>query len=141
MMQFSVAPWRVLDETHLGYCMEMVRLRMKMGPEILALALKAADTGEPIMRPMEYVYPGKGYHEVVDQFMLGDDILVAPILEKGARTRKIHFPEGNWVDESGALYPGGVCSEVLARISWLPWFRRVEMRPSDRGIPEGPGVL
>ncbi len=141
MMQFSVAPWRVLDEKHLGYCMEMVELRKKMGPEILALARHAAETGEPMIRPMEYVFPGKGYQGVVDQFMLGDDILVAPILEKGARTRRIHFPEGDWVDESGILYHGGICTEVVARVSWLPWFRRVVAQPVDSGIPVGSGML
>jgi len=87
MMQFSVAPWRVLNAQNMAICRQMAQLHVKLGPEILALARASAQTGAPIIRPLEYAYPHRGYAGIKDQFLLGDDILVAPLLEKGARAR------------------------------------------------------
>src|SRR5262249_19136291 len=52
IIQYSMLPNRVLDDERLSICMDMVRLRTRMGPEILKLARHAAQTGEPIMRYM-----------------------------------------------------------------------------------------
>jgi len=124
IMQFSLAPWRVLDKEHLGYCMETVRLREALGPEIVSLAKHAAKTGEPILRSMEYVFPGKGYECIKDQFMLGNDILVAPVLQKGAVKRTVVFPEGIWEGDDGKPVEGPITREIDAPLSRLPWFRR-----------------
>ena len=96
MMQFSVAPWRVLDKEHLEAVKIAVKIREKFKAYILELALKAAKTGEPIMKPLEFDYPGNGFATIVDEFMLGDDLLVAPVLVKGATTRKLVMPIGKW---------------------------------------------
>ena len=47
----------------------------KFAPMIAALAVKAGDDGEPILRSLEYAYPGRGYAGVIDEFMMGDDLL------------------------------------------------------------------
>ena len=96
MMQFSVAPWRVLSPENLAICRRMAALHTERGAEILALARESAKTGEPIVRSLEYAYPHQGYADVVDQFLLGPDILVAPVVEKGARKRRIVVPPGRW---------------------------------------------
>lgn len=124
MMQFSVAPWRVLDDEHLSYCVEAAKLHERMAEEILTLARESALTGEPIIRHMDYVFPGKGYEEIIDQFMLGNDILVAPVLQKSATTKKIVFPEGEWQDENGSTIHGPCTCEVDAPLCKLPWYRR-----------------
>lgn len=126
MMQFSVAPWRVLGAKHLAICREMALLHQKMGAEILAFANDSAKTGEPIIRHMEYQFPGNGWEEIDDQFMLGNSILVAPVLQKGATRRHIQFPEGNWKGEDGAVVTGPQRIEVNAPLSRLPWYRRIE---------------
>lgn len=126
MMQFSAAPWRVLDEEHFGYCLEAARLHAELGSEILDIARHAARTGEPIIRHLAYSFPDEGYEMVNDQFMLGDDILVAPVVEKGARTRKVHFPTGKWLGDDGSVVEGPCVQEVDAPLSRLPWYRRVK---------------
>ncbi|HSR19211.1 MAG TPA: TIM-barrel domain-containing protein, partial [Ignavibacteriaceae bacterium] len=50
MMQFSVAPWRILSKQNLKICREMAELHKKFGDEILKLAKESAITGEPIVR-------------------------------------------------------------------------------------------
>jgi alpha-glucosidase (family GH31 glycosyl hydrolase) len=127
MMQFSTAPWRVLDEPHLSWCIEAAKLHSSMGSEIAELARHAAETGEPIMRHMAYVFPKGGYEKVNDQFMLGNDILVAPVLQKGAVVRKVLFPQGTWSGDDGSQVIGPCEAHVEAPLSRLPWFRRIQL--------------
>jgi alpha-glucosidase (family GH31 glycosyl hydrolase) len=124
MMQFSAAPWRVLDKEHLFYCVEAARLHHQLGEEIAALAIEAATHGEPIIRHLAYVFPEGGYETVMDQFMLGDQILVAPVLQKGISVRKITFPEGFWLGNDGSKVVGPCVKEVAAPLSRLPWYRK-----------------
>jgi alpha-glucosidase (family GH31 glycosyl hydrolase) len=126
MMQFSVAPWRVLNQENLGICRAMALLHAQMGEEILALAREAAQTGEPIVRPLEYEYPHQGYVDVNDQFLLGKSILVAPVLAKGATSRVVRFPPGTWKGDDGAIIKGPVTTTVAAPLSRLPWYRRTD---------------
>jgi alpha-glucosidase (family GH31 glycosyl hydrolase) len=125
VMQFSAAPWRVLDEEHLRSCQAAVHLRQQLAPEILCLAQHAAQTGEPILRHLAYVYPEDGFESVKDQFLLGEDILVAPVLEKGVVKRRIAFPPGRWRNEDGVVIDGPTNCEVPAPLDCLPWYRRV----------------
>jgi hypothetical protein len=103
MMQFSVAPWRVLDARHCELCRDMAVLHKQMSTEILALVRESARTGEPMVRNLEYVFPGQGWDAINDQFMLGDNILVAPVTQKGATNRFIQFPDGSWKGDDGSL--------------------------------------
>ena len=124
MVQFSIAPWGVLDDAHLGYVMDALRLRERLVPEILDLARHAASTGEPIMRHLAYVAPEGGYEEVSDQFLLGDDLLVAPVLERGATRRRVVFPKGVWTSDADQTHQGPGEAVVEAPLGRLPWFRR-----------------
>lgn len=126
MMQFSVAPWRVLNKKNLQICRDMALLHTRMGEEILVLARDAARTGEPIVRPLEYEYPHQGYVDIVDQFLLGRAILVAPVLEKGAVKRSIHFPPGKWRGDDQSVVTGPVTLDVEAPLTRLPWYRKID---------------
>lgn len=124
MMQFSAAPWRLLDEAHLRCCLEAAQLHIKFAAYILEPAHHTAKTGEPTMRHMAYAYPELGYETIRDQFMLGDELLVAPVLEKGAVKRTIVFPPGRWQGDDGSVVKGSVTLEVAAPLSRLPWYRK-----------------
>ena len=60
MMQFSVAPWRVLSPELAGYCLAAAKLHAKLGVHIVVLARDSAKTGEPIARPLEWQWPHRG---------------------------------------------------------------------------------
>ena len=126
MMQFSVAPWRVLDNEHYEAVKEAVRIREKFIDYILELAVKASKTGEPIIKPMEFNYPGKGYAEITDQFLLGDKLLVAPVLRKGAAGRAVVIPEGRWRSFDGKIITGPKSIEVKANLNQLPYFEKID---------------
>ena len=106
MMQFSWAPWRLLSKESLEAVKRMAKLHSDKSDTILSLVKKALETGEPIVRFMEYNYPHCGYHSIVDQFMLGEDILVAPVITKQTYARTVVFPEGSWRAPDGRVFEG-----------------------------------
>ena len=124
MMQFSVAPWRVLGPEQLAACKKATELRKQYLPTILKLAHHAAKTGEPIVRSMEYVFPHQGFEAVRDQFLLGDDILVAPALDKGLTSRPVRLPPGTWLDSQGHRLTGPATITASAALDELPIFVR-----------------
>ncbi len=126
IIQYSLLPVRVLDAKHLALCMIMVRLRIRLGPTILALARHAAMTGEPIIRHMAYVFPDAGMETVLDQHMLGDRYLVAPVLTKGAVTRTIRVPAGMWEGDDGSVLVGPNEVAIDAPLERLPWYKLTE---------------
>lgn len=127
MMQFSVAPWRVLDKTHLDFCLSAAELHEKMGSTMLKLAKNAAITGEPITRSMAYEFPDADVNYLHSQFMLGSDILVAPVIEKGATTKSIYFPTGEWESlyDSQETVTGPTAKSVPVALSSLPVYKKI----------------
>lgn len=125
MMQFSVAPWRILSSENQEICLQMAKLHEKMGDHILDLAHQAAQSGEPIVKPMELAFPGNGYETIIDQFVLGDDIIVTPVLEKESRSRTVILPKGRWKDENGKIYKGNREIKIEVPLKRLPYFKKV----------------
>jgi len=89
------------------------------------LAKESARTGEPMMRNLEYCFPGLGYADIKDEFMMGDKLLVAPVMEKGATSRKVVLPPGKWRSDDGQIHVGPTTIEVAAPLARLPYFERV----------------
>jgi alpha-glucosidase len=123
MMQFSVAPWRVLDAAHLAAVKQAVALRMRFTPRILELAEAGAATGEPILRPLAYVFPDGGCENVKDQFLMGDDLLVAPMVTKGT-ARTVQIPPGQWQADDGTLLTGPTQKTFAVPLGRLLYFER-----------------
>ena len=126
MMQFSASPWRYLDAANQKIVSDTVALRQKFAPRFVELAKKAAKDGEPIMRNLEYNYPGRGYAAILDEFMMGEDLLVAPVLEEGAKTRKVVLPPGKWRADDGAVHEGPKTVEIPVTLARLPYFEIVK---------------
>ncbi len=124
MMQFSMAPWRILSEKGLDTVRRCAELHREMAPELTEIIRRAARDGEPVIRSTEYMYPHKGYACVTDQFLCGEDILVCPVLTKGTREKEILIPGDTWQDAEGRLYTEGRYT-VKTPLESLLWFRRV----------------
>ena len=125
MMQFSVAPWRILSKENLAIVQRMAKLHAAFGPYIMQYAHQAAKTGEPIVRCMEYQYPHQGFAQVKDQFMLGDKYLVAPVVDKRLE-REVRLPKGTWRDDLGKKYKGGKTYKIKVPLDRLPYFELVK---------------
>jgi alpha-glucosidase len=126
MMQFSVAPWRILDEEHHAACKEAVAIREEFTPIIMDLVRESARTGEPIVRSMEYVFPHQGYEKVNDQFLLGNEILVAPMLEKGKTNRVVLLPKGKWKERNGKKISGPKSLIIDVGINDVPIYIKIK---------------
>lgn len=116
-------PWS-FGERALDLSRILLRRRYRWLPLLYRLALEASETGLPIVRPlwMHYETPaGRG----AGQFLLGSDVLVAPVLEKGATSRDVWLPAGQWVCwRSGAVLEGGCEHAVAAPLGQTPIFVR-----------------
>ncbi len=104
------------------------------GAHVVALSRTAADLHtlheeigcETVVVDLAYVFPDHGYERMSDQFLLGDDILVAPVVARGATRRRVLFPQGTWRGDDGGAVVGPCAQEIAAPLSRLPWFRRIE---------------
>lgn len=94
----------------------------KFAAYFVELAKTCGRTGEPMIRNLEYVFPHQGYADVKDEFLMGDSLLVAPVVEKGAVTRDVIVPPGRWVADDGTEVTGPKRLTVQAPLSRLPYF-------------------
>ena len=83
--------------------LETVKLRYALMPYIYTAARQAYDTGVSLCRPLYYEWPeANNAYLFEDEYMFGDDILVAPVVTKpgsdGMTARRIWLPEGHWFD-------------------------------------------
>lgn len=96
-IQFSAAPWRALSSGNLEVIHRHLALRKQHASHRKEGYKAVVNVGEPMIRYMEYQFPGEGFEKVTDQFMLGDTLLVAPIYEKGSISRMVCIPKGRWL--------------------------------------------
>lgn len=125
MMQFSVAPWRVLNKTNLDIVKQAVALRMKYTPYIMQLAKQAAQAGEPIVRSLEYQFPNQGFAEEKGEFMLGNKYLIAPVLTKDGQ-KTIRLPKGKWRDDQGKTFKGPQVITATVPLNRLPVYELMD---------------
>ena len=106
---------------------EQLRLRERIRPYVMEQMRRAHEHGTPPMRPLFYDFPAdETAYEVEDQFLLGPDVLVAPVTVEGARQRRVYLPEGtDWTDPaSGETHTGGQWIDAAAPLERIPVFCR-----------------
>lgn len=127
VMQFSITPWQFGDECA-DICRQYTELHLEFTPLFQQLAQQTARDGSPIVRPVFFLAPNDPDALACgDQFLLGDDLLVAPVVEKGARKRDIYLPPGIWKDHwNGQTYTGPqIMKDYATPLEILPIFYRV----------------
>lgn len=124
MMQFSVAPWRILSKDNLEIVRNAAKLHEKFGDYIVEYAKISSKTGAPIIRHMEYEFPNQGFEQVIDQYMLGSKFMVAPVVTTENR-RSIKLPKGKWKDDLGKIQQGGKTIEVDVPLNRIPYFEKI----------------
>uniref|UniRef100_A0A1B6CDQ5 Glycoside hydrolase family 31 N-terminal domain-containing protein n=1 Tax=Clastoptera arizonana TaxID=38151 RepID=A0A1B6CDQ5_9HEMI len=128
-IQFSVTPWDFDDET-VKISKIFTQLHYQYSGKIIELMNKSVETGDPINMPIWWVDPtDKTAQACWSEYLLGEDILVAPVIEEGATQRDIYLPKGKWRDESKPqhkVYKGRKwLRNYKADLSTLPYFTRV----------------
>ena len=124
-MQFSIPPWHYKDPNVTNICRTFVELHEKVVFPFLRLyAIRATETGEPIVRPLWWADNSDENTLLIDdEFLIGDSLLVAPILEENSFKRDIYLPSGNWIYENSSVFSGPVLLRNFdVPIDKIPYF-------------------
>lgn len=112
------------DDEMLGWYRTYTRLHLRLFPYEWTYAQNLANDGRAIQRPLGLAFPELGVHPS-DEYMFGDWLLVAPVLDRGAVKREVLLPKGSWIDWwSGEVVDGGGTVSVDAPLDKLPLFLR-----------------
>jgi len=128
-------PWNIAertgDERVIPVFRELVQLRERLIPYLAASAAETVRTDRPLMRPLLFDYPSDPASWSGTRWMLGQHLLVAPVLEPGARTWPVALPPGEWTDVwTGETVTGGRTVEVDAPLERIPVFASADA-PAD----------
>ena len=131
--RFTIHSWKIDGSVNspwlyprlLPYVREAIYFRYRLIPYLYNLMVEAAETGHPVMRPLVYQFPSdpRCTDESFD-FMLGPSLLVAPVLARGVRRRKVYMPAGQaWYDfYTQQCFAGGAVYSVAAPLEHIPLF-------------------
>jgi alpha-glucosidase (family GH31 glycosyl hydrolase) len=75
------------------------RLRERLVPYLREQAHRSVETSRPLMRALFFDWPhDPAIWDFPHEYLLGDDLLVAPVVEPGATSLDVHLPAGRWID-------------------------------------------
>jgi sulfoquinovosidase len=116
-------PWEYGEDVVEAY-RDTMELNRRARPLIRELWQEARDTGTPIARPLWLHHPEDDRARTEEQqWLLGPEVLVAPVVEQGATSREVYFPAGCWEHpETGDRHEGPAEVEVDAPLGWKPYF-------------------
>ncbi len=119
----AVEPWLFGKEAE-RIAKEAIELKYRLFPYLYTYGREAYDTGVPLMRAMILEYPDDPESvRAESQFMIGKELLVAPVVERGATSRKVYLPAGDWISfEDGTLHKGSQWIEVPVALETIPLF-------------------
>jgi alpha-D-xyloside xylohydrolase len=110
------------DEESLGWYREYSRLHLRLWPYEWTYVKRIPVDGRPIERPIGLVWPGLGVHPE-DEYLLGEHLLVAPVMKRGLTGRDVYLPPGRWIDWfDDVVHEGGKTVAVDAPLSKAPLF-------------------
>lgn len=122
----AVEPW-MFGEVAEKNTKTAIELKYQLFPYLYTYSRKAHDTGLPITRGLFMEYPNDAEAAKIDnQFIFGEELLVAPVLKKGERVKRVYLPEGEWIDfnDKKTEYLGGQTVAYKAPLNTIPIFVR-----------------
>ena len=120
----AVEPWQFGERAE-RHSRSAIELKYRLFPYLYSYAREAHDSGLPLLRGLFMEYPHDEQAQAVDdQFIFGEELLVAPVLRKGERVRRLYLPEGEWYDfhDPRQTYFGGETIAYRAPLSVIPLF-------------------
>jgi alpha-glucosidase len=137
-------PWS-FDFNHEIVNRHAIELRYQLLPYIYNAMKRASDTGVPALRPLFLEFPqDEKAAGIEDEFLLGDDLLVAPVLTEGETDREVYLPKGDWFDYwTGRQFAGGQPIRIPVTLDSIPMFVRgggfIFRQPVVQSTGETPG--
>jgi len=127
-------PWR-FGKYYEDIIRKYLKLRYRLLPFLYTTLEEASRTGVPVFRPLLLNYQqDSSTLNIDDEFMIGSDLLVAPVIRRGMSSRMVYLPQGIWIDYwTGKRITGGTMIRVEAPLETVPMFVR-----AGAIIPMGP---
>uniref|UniRef100_A0A182VXM7 Uncharacterized protein n=1 Tax=Anopheles minimus TaxID=112268 RepID=A0A182VXM7_9DIPT len=125
-IQFSFVPWDFDHET-VTIALAMTELHRRIAPAIMERFALAVSDGLPVNAPLWWIDPSDvTAQKIYDQYLLGDDIIAAPVIVENARARDIYLPRGSWTDgNTGEQHTGPKwLRNYSVPLSMVPYFTR-----------------
>lgn len=118
-------PWNIAERTNTKEVIDVYRFfantRMNLLPYIYSQSIDSVNNYLPLMRSLQVEFENESFDNCFDQFMFGEYLLVAPIIEEGATSREVILPSGTWVDFwTLTQVEGNQTIEVAAKTSEIP---------------------
>jgi alpha-glucosidase len=103
-----------------------IKLRYRLLPYLYACFLEASETGGPVQRPLVFNHQYDAtVRDIDDQYLLGNDLLIAPVIGPGATARQVYLPAGDWYDwHTGELVGGKRFLTVPTPLDRIPIYAR-----------------
>src|SRR5690606_864017 len=120
----AVEPWLFGDVAEKNV-KAAIELKYQLFPYIYSYARRAHDSGLPLVRGLFMEYPqDEQAVKTEDQFMFGEQLLVAPVLKKGERVKRLYLTDGEWFDfnDKKTIYLGGQQIAYRAPLNTIPIF-------------------
>lgn len=118
---------------------DFIRIREHLVTYLHTLMIEAHENGSPIMRPLFYEFPEDvTAWEVDNTFLLGDKLLIAPMMDFEARERQVYLPAGEkWIHLFTAeVYEGGTSPIISSELYDLPVFVRESSKQTFQSLFE-----
>jgi alpha-D-xyloside xylohydrolase len=129
MMEVLIGPkrtiWDDYDEELVGIAKTYAVEHHDFIPYIRSSLYHATRTGMPVMRALIFTYPGDAnLNDKWDEYLYGDNLLVAPVTVEGARSRSVYLPEGRWMNynDKHTLYAGKSTITAATPLAAIPLF-------------------
>ena len=120
-------PWLDFPPEVCAIVVAQARTKHDLIPYLRSALFHAHRTGMPVIRPLVLAHPhDSAVGDLSDEYLFGPGLLVAPVLEEGAREREVYLPEGRWLayDDRSLLCTGGRRVAVPAPLARVPVFVR-----------------
>jgi alpha-D-xyloside xylohydrolase len=131
MMEILIGPkrtiWDDYDEELAGIAKTYVSAHHDLIPYTRSYLYQATQTGMPVMRPLIFAYPDQAsFSDTWDEYLYGENLLVAPVTTAGATSRSVALPVGRWMNynDRRTVYEGAKSVTVAAPMGTIPLFVR-----------------
>lgn len=125
-IQFSFPPWLYNDEQVIRIAHKCLEIRDRYRSVLISTAEESVKYGTPMIRPLWFSDPYDHNSQICDsEYMLGNNLLIAPVLREHVNKLNIYLPQGNWrCIHTEKVYEGNESYSYPVTIEDIPIFER-----------------
>ncbi|KGP91856.1 alpha-glucosidase [Pontibacillus chungwhensis BH030062] len=134
-------PWQYGQQVE-DISKKYIEKRYELMPYLYNTFIKASEDGTPVQQPLVYQFQeDENTHDISQQFMFGESLMVAPIVKKGSTSKEVYLPKGEtWIDYwTGEQFEGGQTITKQADLSTIPLYVKNDSIIPERSVQQHTG--